>query len=161
MGITRVDRLAQSIERSLSGPMWHGPALVDLVGDATAEQAATRPVAGAHTIWELALHLITWTDIVRERLHSANPVEATAEQDWMKVHDASAEAWRDTVERLKEAKRLLADDVRALADARLDERVPGRDYTVEVMLHGVVEHDTYHGGQIAILKRAIAGKNVT
>lgn len=133
--------------------MWHGPALVDLIGDVTAEQAAARPVPGAHTIWELVLHLITWTDIVRERLHSATPVGPTAEQDWPAVADPSADAWRDAVERLKEAKRLLADDVRALPDAKLEERVPGRDYPVWVMLRGAVEHDTYHGGQIALLKK--------
>jgi len=133
--------------------MWHGPSLVDLVGDLTADQAAARPVAGAHTIWELVLHLITWTDIVRERLQSATPVEATEELDWPRVAEPSADAWRDTVERLKEAKILLAEDVRALPDARLDDRVPGRDYPVWVMLRGAVEHDTYHGGQIALLKK--------
>lgn len=153
--MTRGQRAAQSIERSLSGPMWHGPSLVDLVGDVTAEQAAARPVAGAHSIWELVLHIITWMEIVRERLHGAEPVEATAERDWPKVTDTSAEAWRDTVERLKEANRLLADDVRALPDSSFSERVPGRDYGLGVMLRGVVEHDTYHGGQIAILKKAL------
>lgn len=152
--MTRGQRAAQSIERSLTGPMWHGPSLTDLIGDLTAEQAAARPVAGAHTVWELVLHLITWTDIVRDRLNSAYPVEATAEEDWPRVTDTSADAWRDAVERLKEAKRLLADEVRALPDSRFEERVPGRDYGLGVMLRGVVEHDSYHGGQIAILKKA-------
>ena len=152
--MTKGQRAAYSIERSLAGPMWHGPALIDLIGDVTAEQAAARPVAGAHTIWELVLHLITWTDVVRDRLHSTKPVEATPEQDWPKVTDTSADAWRDAVERLKEAKRLLAEDVRALPDAKFDERVPGRDYPLSVMLRGVVEHDTYHGGQMAIIKKA-------
>jgi uncharacterized damage-inducible protein DinB len=141
--------------------MWHGPSLVDLVGDVSAEQAAERPVPGAHTIWELVLHLTTWTDIVRDRMHSRDPVEATPEQDWPRVRDTSADAWRDAVEALKESKRLLAEDVRALADAKFDERVPGRDYGLGVMLRGVVEHDRYHGGQIALLKRALIGKPLT
>ncbi len=135
--------------------MWHGPALVDLIGDVTAELAAARPVPGAQSIWELVLHLITWTDIVRERLHSRDPVEATPEQDWPKVRETSADDWRDAVEQLKEAKRLLAEDVRALSDAKIEERVPGRDYGLGVMLRGVVEHDTYHGGQIAVIKKAL------
>jgi hypothetical protein len=29
------------------------------------------------------------------------------------------------------------------------------------MLHGVIEHGTYHGGQIAILKRALEGGSAT
>lgn len=138
--------------------MWHGPSLIDLVGDITAEQASARPVSHAHTIWELVLHLITWTDVVRERINSPAPVEATPEQDWPKMLHPTADAWRDAVERLKDAKRLLADEVRGLPDAKFEERVPGRDYALGVMLAGVVEHDSYHGGQIAILKKAITGQ---
>src|SRR2546426_6708392 len=51
--MSRGQRVAEAIERSVSGPMWHGPALADLIGDVSAEQAAARPVAGAHSIWEL------------------------------------------------------------------------------------------------------------
>ena len=152
--MTPAQLAAQSIERSLSGPMWHGPSLIDLIGDVNADQANAKPVAGAHSIWELVLHIITWNDIVRERIGSREPVGVTPERDWPKVLDPSPDAWRDTVELLKESKRLLADEVRALPDARLDEQVPGRDYSVAAMLRGVVEHDTYHGGQIAILKKA-------
>jgi hypothetical protein len=27
------------------------------------------------------------------------------------------------------------------------------DYSVDVLLHGIIEHGTYHGGQIALLKK--------
>lgn len=156
--MTRGQQAAQSIERSLSGPMWHGPSLIDLIGDITASDAAARPVPGAHSVWELVLHLTTWTDIVRDRITSREPVEATPERDWPKVQDTSADAWRDAVERLKDAKRQLAEEVRGLPDAKFEEPVPGRDYRLAVMLRGVVEHDTYHGGQIAILKKSMGSR---
>lgn len=154
--MSRGQRVAESIERAVSGPVWHGPSLMDLVGDVTAEQAAARPVPGAHSIWELVLHLTSWAEIVRDRLQRAEPVEATPEQDWPPVGDNSPEAWRTAVERLKAAHRELAADVTQLDDSRLIGRVAGREYNNLVMLHGVAEHDAYHGGQIAILKRALA-----
>jgi len=135
--------------------MWHGPALADLVGDVTAEQAAARPVPGAHSIWELVLHVSSWTEIVRERLVGSAKSEPTPEEDWPPVRDQSAAAWRAAVERLKEAHRELAADVAQLDDSMLIGRVPGREHSVLAMIHGVVEHDAYHGGQIAILKRAL------
>ncbi len=135
--------------------MWHGPSLADLVGDLSAAQAEQHPVAGAHSIWELVHHVTAWTEIVRQRLGPAFPGEPTPEQDWPPVPDRSAEAWRLAVERLKDAHRELADDVAAIDDATLLGRVPGRDHTVLVMLHGIVEHDAYHAGQIAVLKRAL------
>jgi uncharacterized damage-inducible protein DinB len=135
--------------------MWHGPALTDLVSDVTAEQAAEHPIVGAHSIWELVLHVTAWTEIVRLRVASTMSTgEPTTEQDWPPVRDNSAEAWRGSVERMKEAHRELASDVALLDDSRLIGRVPGRDHTVLAMVHGIVEHAAYHGGQIAILKRA-------
>ena len=135
--------------------MWHGPALADLIGDVSADDAAAHPVEGAHSIWELVLHMTAWTEIVRQRLSHSSPVEPTSEQDWPPASDTSADAWRGAVERLKEAHRELAEETARLDDARLIGRVPGRDHTVLAMLHGIVEHDAYHGGQIAILKRAL------
>ena len=135
--------------------MWHGPPLVDLVGDVTHEQAADHAIAGAHSIWELVLHVTAWTEIVRERLVGSAKGEPTPEEDWPPVRDRSADAWRGTVERMKEAHRELAADVAKLDDSQLIGRVPGKDHSVLVMLHGVVEHDAYHGGQIAVLKRAL------
>jgi len=153
--MSRNQRIASAIERSVSGPMWHGPALADLLEDVTAQQASAEPVAGAHSIWQLVLHMTAWTEIVRRRMTSSSPVEATPAQDWPQIHDASADAWRSAVERLKEAHRELAADVAALDDASFSARVPGRDHTVQTELHGIVEHDAYHGGQIAMLKRAL------
>lgn len=156
--MSRGQRIAETIERSVSGPMWHGPSLVDLVGDVTAEHAAERAVAGAHTIWELVLHITAWTEIVRERLVGSAKGDPTPEEDWPAVTDSSAESWRSTVERMKDAHRELAADAARLDDAVLIGRVPGKDHSVLTMLHGVIEHDAYHGGQIAVLKRALEKK---
>lgn len=159
--MTLARKLAESIERAVSGPVWHGPALMDLVGDVSAEQAAAHPVAGAHSIWQLVLHITAWVDIVRTRLSDVAASEPTPEQDWPPIRDQSAEGWRAAVERMKEAHRELAAELEALPDARLQERVPGNAYAFVVMLHGVAEHDAYHGGQIAILKRALAREGDT
>jgi uncharacterized damage-inducible protein DinB len=152
---TRAQELSVSIGRVVSGPIWHGPALMDLIGDVTAEQAAARPIAGAHTIWELVLHLTAWAEIVRMRITNPDTPEPTAEQDWPGIEETTAEAWRAAVERLKDAHRELAVDVGQMDETRVRQRVSGRDYDALVMLHGVVEHDAYHGGQIALLKRAL------
>lgn len=135
--------------------MWHGQALMDLLADVTAESAAARPVAGAHSIWELVLHMSAWTEIAHERLAGSAKGEPTPEEDWPPVTDTSADAWRTAVERLKEAHRELAAETSRLDDSMLVGRVPGKDHSVLTMMHGIVEHDAYHGGQIAILKRAL------
>lgn len=137
--------------------MWHGSALAELLIDVTPAQAASRPIAGAHTIWELVLHVTAWTEIARERLIGSAKADPTPEEDWPPVGDTSPGAWRSALERLKEAHRELAADVARLDDSMLIGRVPGKDHSVLVMVHGIVEHDAYHGGQIALLKKAVIG----
>ncbi|HJQ20466.1 MAG TPA: DinB family protein, partial [Gemmatimonadaceae bacterium] len=139
-----------------------GAALADLVGDVSAEDAAARPIPGAHTIWELVLHVTAWTEIARQRLASATkPPDPTDADDWPAVRDTSPERWRSAVERLKDAHRELADDVAGVADDSLSGRLPGRDHSATTMLHGIVEHAAYHGGQIALLKRALSRTSST
>ena len=147
--------MSESLLRSVSGPMWHGPSLADLLGDVTAADAAARPVPMGHTIWELVHHITSWTEIVRLRTKAKQPPDPTAEQDWPPVKDTSPEAWRSAVERLKAARRELAEDVALIDDDTLVKRIPGRDHNMLAMLHGIIEHDAYHGGQIALLKRAL------
>ena len=151
--MSRARHLASSLGRTMTGPMWHGPALADVLSGVTAERAAARPIAGAHSIWEIVLHITAWADIARQRIHGEATGDPTPEQDWPPV-PAGAD-WAAALDRLRESHRLLAADVQPLDDAALDARVKGLDYPVGILLDGVVEHGTYHGGQIALLRKAV------
>ena len=155
--------LADALERTMAGPMWHGPALGELLQTVTAAHAAARPIPGAHTIWELALHLTAWVDLARARLGGDALDHPPPDVDWPPPPAAAADAsgasdgaaWNAAVARLAAAHHALAADVRALDRAALARPVPGQQHTVAAMLHGVVEHGAYHGGQIALLVRAL------
>ena len=154
--MTRIEPLAKHIERTVSGPLWHGPVLEYLLADVTAEQAAAKPIAGAHSIWELVLHIAAWAEISRARIDGRAIADPPDEVNFPAVRDTSAAAWDAARDRLRESHRDLAARVRQMDDAALDARIEGLRYTTWIMLHGVVEHGTYHGGQIALLKKALA-----
>ena len=147
----RAKKLARHIERTVTGPMWHGPALVDVLDGVDATRARARPIAGAHSIWEIVLHVTAWADIARQRIHGESLDDPTPEQDW--PLPGLDPAWAEAVEHLKASHRQLAADVRLLDDAALEAKVKGLSYPVGILLDGVVEHGTYHGGQIALLKK--------
>jgi len=148
-------RIAEEIVRTVTGPMWHGPPLSEVLRGVSAEQAAARAGSSVHTIWELVLHIITWVDIPHERLRGVPRKDASADEDWPKPPAPSDEAWGAAVARLEARHRALAATVENLTDDGLRAKVVGHDYSVRVMLHGVIEHGTYHGGQIAILKKLL------
>ncbi len=152
-------QLSNHIKRTVAGPMWHGPSLDELLGSVSSDQAAARPVTGAHSIWEIVLHVTAWAEIALARLHGQRTGDPAPDEDWPPVPGSDAAAnWQAALERLRESYRALATDTRRLEPSAFDEKVAGVDYSVSNLLHGVIEHGTYHGGQIALLKRALEGK---
>jgi uncharacterized damage-inducible protein DinB len=163
--MSRATRMADHIERTATGPMWHGPALLEILKNVACDQALARPLPAAHTIWEIVLHVTAWCEIARLRLKGQATGDPTPEQDWPPVPSALPEPgarsdtspaaeWRLAVEQLAKSHRDLAEATRQLTDEQLAGPVPGLEYSVSVLLRGVVEHGTYHGGQIALLTKA-------
>ncbi len=146
-------RIAQELRTLLNGDAWHGPALFEILADVTAERAAARPLGGAHTIWELVLHVTGWADVVRRRLER-EVVREPDEGDFPQMPSATAEAWAGALERLRRVQDLLIARLASLDAEDLDRAVPGRDHAAREMARGVLQHLVYHAGQIALLKRA-------
>jgi len=156
------------LRRSFDGGAWHGPSLRDALADVDAAAALARPVPAAHNIWELTHHLMAWTREVTRRLETgraAMPIEG----DWpgpVTESDAAARdaAWAWLRASLDEARDALLGALGTFPVERLDERVtsldgegvPGGYVTFRQMVIGLAEHNAYHGGQVVLLKRALA-----
>ena len=150
-----INRIVDQMDRAMNGEAWHGPHLEELLKDVSAQQAAAHPVAGAHSIWELVNHIGAWNAILAQRA-SGTAVAVTSEQDWPPVTDRSAEGWKRSLEQMRASRAQLRGAVLKLNDPQLDEIAPGKDHSIYVMLHGGVQHDLYHAGQIAVLKKGAA-----
>ena len=152
--MAEVERIADQLKRAYEGKAWHGPAMREVLTGVSAERATRRPLPGAHTIWEIAVHIGVWEAFVRRRLEGEVITEVPPEQDWPPVTDTSEAAWKRTLAQLEEGHMRLREVIAALPDARLADTVQGMGYSVYNMVHGVVQHDLYHAGQIALLKKA-------
>ena len=152
-------RIVDQLEREHSGDPWHGSPLSQILEGVTHTQAAARPLPSAHSIWELVLHIAAWKAEVRRRLSGAAAGEPQ-EGDWPAVGEVSETTWRAAREHVETAHRLLVSAVRDLPETKLFEptndardRAMGTGVTYYELLHGIVQHDVYHAGQIAILKK--------
>ena len=145
--------IIDQMRRSFDGDAWHGPAVMEVLKGVTGQQAAAKPIADAHSIWELVLHMTTWSGVVLRRL-KGEVVEPTAAEDYPAIPDRSEAAWKLAVESLRRTHDGLLAAVEKLPESCLADTVPGKPYSFEFMLHGVVQHDLYHAGQIALLKKA-------
>jgi uncharacterized damage-inducible protein DinB len=153
--MAEIKRILDQMDRAFSGDAWHGPPLKSVLEGLTAEEASNHAIPGAHSIWELVLHITAWKIIMRHEL-MGEKVEVTAERDWPPVWETSEVAWKRAVENIDESHKRLREAAAELRDDQLEEKPVARtDNSRYVILHGVVQHDLYHAGQIAVLKKAI------
>src|SRR3954454_9849684 len=150
-------RIADQLSRAFSGDAWHGPPLRDLLAGITAVEASDRPIVAAHSIWELVLHINIYTCAALEATRGVPiPHWYGTGEDWPPAMDVSEDGWTQEKGRLFRNAEQLALAIRELPESRLLDIVPGRDYNFYYLFHGIVQHSLYHGGQIAILKKAVA-----
>lgn len=140
---------------------WHGPATIDLLNDLPFTAAAARPIPDGHSIWEIVLHMTAWQREVIRRLGGAEP-QAPEDGDWPVPPPPGQDAWDRARAELDESLERLASTVSALSDEDLRKQVgPVRDpalgsgITRAEMVAGVLQHNAYHSGQIALLRKAI------
>jgi uncharacterized damage-inducible protein DinB len=153
--MSEIQRIEDQLRRAFEGNAWHGPAVRELLADVSAAQAAARPLPSAHSIWEIVLHIATWEEVVRQRLQGETIGDLAVERDWPPLRDRSEATWQRAMADLEQANRALRQAIAQSSEAHLAEMVPGKDHSVYVMLHGLVQHDLYHAGQIAVLKKAL------
>ncbi len=154
-----LSRLEEQLGRALEGEAWHGPSVLEALEGVSAEQAAAHPIAGAHSMWELVLHLCGTYDLVLRRL-GGDGRQMTESEDWPSVPEPSAgnwpENWNDSIRMLKQLNEDLRQAIKRFPADRLDlPLVPEAPYTANTQFIGVTQHNLYHAGQMVLLKKAL------
>lgn len=150
-GASETGRIANELRLLNDGTSWLGPSLKDLLSDVDEARARLRPLPDAHTIWELVLHMAAWLRIARERLTATSIRDPSEAENWPSM-DCS---WEGAKAALAVETTALEQAIREFPEERLDAYAPAsQPQTFYILLHGVIQHSAYHGGQIAILKKA-------
>jgi uncharacterized damage-inducible protein DinB len=151
--MSEVSRILDQLKRVFAGPAWHGPSVTEILEETTFKQAAARPLTGAHNIWELVLHISAWERAIVRRLQG-DRAQLVDEENWPAVEAMTDEAWQRTRQTLRLGHEELSAAIAGLKDEQLDQPIIEGMASVYVTLHGIIQHDLYHAGQIALLKKA-------
>jgi hypothetical protein len=141
------------IDEAYKKKAWHGPNLRQAIRGVNAKQAAWRPGAGRHNIWEETLHAAYWKYVVRNRIEGGKRGSfALPGSNFFARPEkgkASEAAWRADKELLEREHRALRATVERVLDSPRGEKFLREMY-------GVAFHDIYHAGQIRLLRRLMA-----
>jgi uncharacterized damage-inducible protein DinB len=151
--VSEIEHIVAQLRAAFDGEAWHGPALMEILNGINAATAAARPIPTAHSIWELVLHVATWERVIARRIQGQEFMPSD-DENFPQVRQPTDPAWREAVRTLQKTHAELIRLVSAMKEDGLNDRVPGKDYDLRFMLTGAVQHAAYHGGQIALLKKA-------
>jgi uncharacterized damage-inducible protein DinB len=162
--VNEPERLGRELDATMSGDPWYGTAVLRILDGIDADKAAAHPIENAHSIWELVLHMTAWVSEVKRRLDGGTHGEPLA-GDWPAIGATTPDAWNEAVSTLRKAHADLSRTLAASPDAVLARQVAGgqidasgRPITLYQTVVGILQHDAYHGGQIAMLKKALVNK---
>src|ERR1700682_1843280 len=143
-------RIADQLHRAFFGGAWHGPSFKEALNGVTASVASAHPLPNVHSIWELVHHLIAWIAEADATVRGKRFESLKGDRDWPPVTGTSPEAWVEALAALERAEESLEEAVHAFPPEKLGEG----DRSYYYLLHGIAQHNLYHAGQIALLKKA-------
>ena len=153
--MSEVALLLRLLDESYEKSAWQGPNLRGALRGVGAGEAAWRPGAGRHSIWELAVHAAYWKYAVRRMLtgEKRGTFPEKGSNWFARPVSPTERAWKTDLAMLDAEHRKLRAAVAALPRAALRRKPRGSKRTADTLIYGVASHDVYHTGQIQILKR--------
>ncbi len=145
--------LVRLIDEAYDKSAWHGPNLKGAIRRVTAHQAVRHVRSKRRNIAEIVVHCAYWKYAVRRRIRGDKrgsfPLKGS---NWFTLPvRLTKQDWRDYIALLDAEHRALRE---AICTAPRDRLAAAASPAGELAAHvyGVALHDTYHAGQIQLIK---------
>jgi len=149
--------IIKSFESALSGRPWFGRGVYEILGEIDESVVKMKPNNNSHSLLELLWHMNTWAEFVLANLEgrTIDDLKAIEKNDWREL-DPVEHSWKNGMNELKSIHgQIIAALSKKDDDGFLSDMVPTRQYNFRFMLNGLVQHNIYHLGQIAYIKKML------
>jgi len=113
---------------------------------------AFKKVSNQNSIWEIVNHLISWRLNVLQRVQG-KVIKTPANNYFEPVTDHSKAAWEKTLEKLRDSQIQWTDFLKTINPDAFPKVYPANNMTYYEHIHGIIQHDAYHLGQITLLAK--------
>lgn len=145
-------RIRNLFENLYDGNPWIEVTLTKTLENISAERAARKSHKTRNSIWEITNHLISWRETLLGRMCGENI--ATPDNNYIApIEDQSEHAWKQTLQRLAQSQQKWVEYLAELSDETLAASFPQNGLTLYEHVHGIIQHDCYHLGQIVLLAK--------
>lgn len=157
----RTNKLIRSLSDIFEGEPWYGQSVMAKLENVSYKIGYETCIPDSHSVAEIVGHLISWKNFAVEKLryNDGYDIEIDSEKDWPTIEINSRKEWeelkRELVATQSKIYKILEEKP---DDSFLDEKVSGKDYDFEFLLHGLIQHDIYHLGQIGLIESQLKRK---
>ena len=148
--------IIKSFESTLSGQPWFGRAVYEILEEVDEAKATIKPNGSDHSMLVLLWHMNTWAEFVLGSLENktVDEMKAIEANDWREI-DPKTHTWEKGIDQLKSTHKKIIDLLNQKDDDFLSEIVPTRKFNFRFMLNGLIQHNIYHLGQVAYVKKML------
>ncbi|MEN9570548.1 MAG: hypothetical protein RL172_1779 [Bacteroidota bacterium] len=150
--INRISKLFSDLQH---GDCWVGTNFKQALHGIDAATAARQINQDTNSIWHLVFHLIYWRTTVINRLNgNLNPPPF---KDFQLPDDLNDKNWKQTLLDFESTYHLLRSTINHFKAENLEKASPKASQTYYQLIVGCLQHDTYHLGQIVLVRKALTG----
>jgi uncharacterized damage-inducible protein DinB len=150
--------IIHNMKSTLEGEPWFGRSVYAILDEINPSITFKKPNKNSHSLIDLLYHMNTWAEFTLKRIEGdkETDLKASEELDWRKI-DPKIHSWEKG---LTEFKAIHSKIIKLLND-KDDEFLKGivdyRNYKYRFLIHGLIQHNIYHLGQIAYIKKLLMG----
>jgi len=151
-----IQSIIRRVENVNSGQPWFGRAVYTLLEEIDPKKVYEKPNGSEHSLIELLYHMIVWADFTLKRLQNDEEHDMSyfEKLDWRKI-DPKKHTWKKGLAEFKSIHKKIVAILKKKDDTFLKEIVDYRKYNYRFLLNGMIEHNIYHIGQVAYLKKLL------
>ena len=151
-----IQSIIRNLENTLDGDPWYGRPVYAMLREVDSSIAYKKPTPGSHSLIDLLYHMLTWAEFTLKRIEKddINDLAAFEKLDWREI-DPKLHDWDEGLAAFIAAHQQIIALLHTKKDTFLDEIVDYRQYDFRYLLNGLIQHNIYHLGQVAYLKKFI------
>lgn len=153
-----ISRIIDQLRDAYEGEPWFGRPVKQILAEVDESIAFEKPY-GQHSMLDLLWHMITWREFTVDRIQHSPQMQLDyfERNDWRQLDHQDRTLWQQGLERLQETQNQLLKLLETCTDDLLEQTVRERTYNFRKLLYGIIQHDIYHLGQIAYVRKMLRG----
>lgn len=149
-----IRRVQKLMNDHYSGDPWIDVNINATLKSLTAKQAAEK-YGELNSIWQLVNHMISWRKALLARVMD-KPVKYSRSNFISEIRDNSPKAWKQAIRNFETSQKMMNSFLKRSDDKMLETISNTSGYSYYELLLSIALHDTYHLGQIILIKKLIS-----